>query len=148
MPPDPSPRRHKPAVIRRARWFVGLLAASVVATVLPLPWALVGLPTSIAAGVVAVILLFSIRGTGATGLLILSTMGLLLTGLLAATFSMEALFYREFQAFQECRANAVTVAASASCQKTFEEAVNARLHGWQSRLAPDSSPSPSASTSP
>jgi hypothetical protein len=122
---------------------MALFAIAVVATMLPVPWSLVGLPASVAGAVVAVMLLFSNRGGKGTWLTVMSTMGLLLTGLLSTMFAMQAVFYREFSDFQECRANALTVAASSACQKTFEDAVNARLHEWESRFLP--TPSPSAS---
>ncbi len=140
--PSP-PRRMSPGTIRTSRWFAASLAIAVVATLLHLPWSLIGLPASVSAGVGAIVLLFSIRGVRSTGFVLLASIGLLLSGMLASNFVMQAVFYREYSALEQCQANAITVEATARCQTEFQNAVSERLRQWQSRLSPSSAPSSS-----
>ena len=56
-------------------------------------------------------------------------------------FTVQAIFYREFSAFQECRSDAITVSASAACQKAFEDSVNARVKRWENAILPTKSDS-------
>ncbi len=145
MTSPPTPRRLPPAMVRATRWFSTSLAVAVVATLLPLPWTLAGLPAAIMAGVFAVVVLFRSRGNQAPGLLILTSLGLMVAGFLATMFAAEALFYREFSAYETCQSEAITVSSTAACQKNLEDAVTARIRGWQNAILP--SPRPSASSS-
>jgi hypothetical protein len=125
---------------------LSFLAIAVVATLLPLPWTLVGLPAAVGACVVAVIALIAMRRGANAGLWLAMGVGLALSGLLALMFTFEAAFYREFSAFQECKNDAITVGATSACQKEFEDSVNARLKSWENALRPASSEPSGSST--
>jgi hypothetical protein len=86
------------------------------------------------------------RRGASTGLWLTMLVGLVLSAGLALTFATEAVFYREFSAFQDCRRNAITVGASSSCQKELEDSVNARLKGWEDAILP--APADSSNESP
>jgi hypothetical protein len=118
----------------------------VVATFVPLPWALVGLPAAVGACVVSVIALIVMRRGAHTGLWFAMGVGLALSGLLALTFTFEAVFYRESSALQDCKNDAITVGATSACQKEFEDSVDARLKGWENALRPVSSEPSGSST--
>jgi hypothetical protein len=128
------------------RWFAYLLALALVATMLPLPWALIGLPASVAAGVVAIIAMVAMRRGASFGLWVAIVCGLLVSGGLALTDSVEAVFYREFQTYQQCRSDAITVAATAHCENDFRSAVNARVKGLGISIYPSASPTPTPSS--
>lgn len=145
MTPAPTASRLPRPVVRLVRRFAYLLAIAVVATILPLPWALIGLPASVAAGVVAVVAMIAMRRGASPGLWIAIACGLLISSGLALTDSVEAVFYREFQTYQQCTNDAITVEAAAHCQKDFQSAVNARVKGLGISIYPSASPSPSSS---
>ena len=132
--------------MQSVRLFASLLAIAVVATLAPLPWTLIGLPAAAGACVVAVIAMIAMRRGANTGLWLAMGVGLALSGLLALTFAFEAVFYREFSTFQECKMDAITVGATSACQKEFEDAVDARLTGWENALRPKSSEPSGSST--
>lgn len=146
MAPSPTAPRFPRAVLQPVRLFASLLAIAVVATMAPLPWTLVGLPAAVGACVVAVIALVAMRRGAQTGLWLAMGVGLALSGLLALTFTFEAVFYREFSALQECRRDAITVGATSACQKEFEDSVEARLTSWEDSLRPKSSEPSGSST--
>ncbi len=145
MTPAPVAPRFSRAVSRSIRLFALLLAGAVVATLLPFPWTLAGLPIAGAACVVALIAMIAMRGGASTGLWLSMLVGLVLSIGLALTFTTEAIFYREFSIFQDCRNNAITVGAAAECQKELEDSVNARLKDWENALRP--APAVSSSSS-
>jgi hypothetical protein len=137
-----GPRLPLPA-LRFVRWFAYLLAIAIVTTMLPLPWSLVGLPAGVAASVVAILAMIKMRRIASTALWVTMAAGLLLCGGLVLTYAAEAVFYREFEAYQECRSSAITVGATTACDREFRDAVNARAHRFGISVYP--SPAPSAS---
>jgi len=141
--PAPSAPRFPRAVSRSVRLFALLLAGAVVATLLPLPWTLVGLPAAAAACVVSLVAMVAMRRGANTGLWLTMVVGLVLSAGLALTFATEAVFYREFSDYQDCRSNAITVGATSACQKELEDSVNARLKDWENAVRPAPADSPS-----
>ncbi len=148
MNPAPAPPRLSLPALRFVRWFAYLLAIAVVMTMLPLPWTLVGLPAAVAAAVVAVVAMVKMRGTASTMVWATMAAGLLLSGALVLTCTAEAVFYREFEAYQQCRSSAITVGATTACDREFRDAVNARAHRFGVSVYPSPSPSASQATSP
>jgi hypothetical protein len=146
--PATTPPRLSLAALRFVRWFAYLLALAVVTTLLPLPWSLSGLPAAVAASVVAIVAMVKMRRTASTVLWVMMAVGLLLCGGLALTYAAEAVFYREFEAYQQCRSSAITVGATTACDREFRDAVNARAHRFGISVYPSPSPSASGATSP
>jgi len=141
--PAPAPPRLPLPALRFVRWFAYLLAIAVITTMLPLPWSLLGLPAALVASVVAIMAMIKMRRTASTVLWVTMGAGLLLCGGLVLTVAAEAVFYKEFEAYQECRSGAITVGATTTCDREFRDAVNARANRFGISVYP--SPSPSAS---
>lgn len=139
----PTPPRLSLPALRFVRWFAYLLAIAIVTTMLPLPWSLIGLPASIAASVVAIIAMVTMGRSASTVLWVTVSAGLLLCGGLVLTYVAEAVFYREFEAYQECRSGAITVGATTACDREFREAVNERARRFGVSVYPSPDPSPS-----
>lgn len=146
MAPSPTTPRLPRANLRFVRLFGSFLAVAVVATLVPLPWTFIGLPAALGACATAIMALIAMRRGASAGLWLAMGVGLVLSGLLALIFTFEAVFYREFSAFQECKKDAITLGATSACQKEFEEAVDARLTGWEKALRPASSDPSGSST--
>lgn len=143
MTPAPAPPRLPLPALRFVRWFAYLFALAVLATLLPLPWSLLGLPVAAVASVVAIVAMIKMRRSASTGLWVAMGVGLLLCGTLVLTSAAEAVFFQEFKAYQECRGSAITVGATRACDLEFRDAVNARAHRFGISVYP--TPSPSAS---
>ena len=143
MTPAPASPRLPLATLRFLRWFAYLLAIAVVTTMLPLPWSLLGLPAAAAAVVVAIVAMIRMRRVASTALWVTMAAGLVLCGGLVLTCAAEAVFYREFSAYQECRSSAITVGATTACDREFRDAVNARAHRFGISVYPSASPSAS-----
>lgn len=148
MNPAPAPPRLSLPALRFVRWLAYLLAIALVSTMLPLPWSLIGLPAAVAAAVVAILVMVKMRRTATTVVWVTVAAGLLVCGGLVLTYAAEAVFYREFEAYQECRSGAITVGATTACEREFRDAVNARAHRFGISVYPSSSPSASQATSP
>ena len=143
MNPAPTPPRLSLPALRLVRWFAYLLAITVVTTMVPLPWSLLGLPVGVAASVVAIVAMVKMRGTASTAVWVTMAAGLLLCGGLLLTYAAEAVFYREFEAYQECRSGAITVGATNACDREFRDAVNERARRFGVSVYPSPTPSPS-----
>ncbi len=148
MNPAPTPPRLSLPALRLVRWFAYLLVIAVFATMLPLPWTLIGVPASVAASVVTIVALVKMRRTATMVFWVTMGAGLMICGGLVLTYAAEVVFYREFEAYQQCRGNAITVGATAACDREFRDAVNARAHRLGIPVSPSPSPSVSEASSP
>jgi hypothetical protein len=125
-PPSPLPAR----VVRASKRFSYALVAAVAFTFFPLPWALAGLPCAIAAGVLGVLVLRSLRGVPAVGLVALTYAGIALAGVMTATYAAVIVAYDDVLAYQRCVGGALTITAEDRCLREFEDAVSGRWGGW------------------
>lgn len=126
-PPDIDPDDLR-VVNRRVRTFVLLVVAALVTSTFRLPWQLGGLVFAAAALGVGVAALVAARKPGLRQQVApLILVGLVFTGLMAASMSTTLLLWSAQVERQECLSTALTIGARQACENAYEDAVEERL---------------------
>jgi len=116
-----------PRIVKTTRLFSIALAASVVLSYLPVPLALAGLPFAVAGFVLGIMAMVSMRAGAPINLWIFMVFGLLVSGSFALDYGTAVVLYDEVSAYQDCSADAITIAAADRCSREFEDAARERL---------------------
>jgi hypothetical protein len=126
-----TPKRTPPPGAPQARRAGLFMLLSVLGLGVPLPWTAVVLVPLGAAGVELVRGLRAMGG-GAAGAraIVWSSVGLLLTVLMAGSVVLPYLFYDLTRGYQECMLGANTTAAQAGCRAELYRGLGSVLGGW------------------
>ncbi|QTE29974.1 hypothetical protein [Pengzhenrongella sicca] len=127
-PPKPVDPEVTRAAGQQIAIFSLLLLGAVIANALPLPWQAASLGFVLAALVVGVRALIFVWRAGIRGVLIPTlSIGLSFTALLAVSMSSMLLLWPVQVERQECLQDALTIAATQSCEADYQQALEDRL---------------------
>lgn len=118
--------------------YVGVLMfGTFVCSSIPLPWQMAGLVFAVAAVVVGATALRGLARAQVRGVLpVVLVMALVFSGLSALSYGSTLLFWSIHLERQECLRDAITVSASAQCEKDYRDALQAKLDQWMRSTRP------------
>lgn len=139
--PDPQPTPPDPEALSRAgrvlRQFGVWLIAAVLVTLLPMPWRLATLVFVVGA------LVTGVRGVRVAsagrlrgGLVPMMVVGMVMAGVLAASTLGSIPLWPAERAYDDCRANAVTLSAQHRCDRQYQEDQQEVLDRLLGQLSP------------
>ena len=142
-PQEPPRPPLDPEVVREATRPVGTVAmlmfATLVVSLLPLPWQ----PAALVFGLLAVVLgirsivRLSRAGLGRSPIIAFLAAGLAFTSLTMLTVGSGVAVWSIQMDHQECVAGALTIAAQEACTQSYQDALESTVSGWTSLLVPE-----------